>query len=76
MDMLEERIEQLRAQEELDSLRPDIDGRQVMERLGVAPGPVIGKALAHLLELRIDEGPLGEDEALRRLDKWWSEQGS
>ena len=76
MDMLEERIEQLRTQEELDSLRPDIDGRQVMERLGVGPGPVIGQALAHLLELRIDEGPLGEEEALRRLDKWWAEQQS
>ena len=74
MDMLEERIAHLRSQEELDSLRPDIDGRQVMEHLGIGPGPVVGKALAHLLDLRVDEGPLGEEEAFRRLDKWWSEQ--
>ena len=74
MDQLEERIAELRAQEELDAVRPDLDGRQVMERLGVSPGPVVGQALAFLLELRLDEGPLGEDEAGRRLDQWWAGQ--
>ena len=63
-----------RPQEELDAIRPDLDGRQVMEHLGVAPGPVVGQALEFLLELRLEEGPLGEEEAGRRLDAWWAEQ--
>ena len=73
MDMLEQRIAELREREELESLRPDIDGRQVMEHLGVRPGPLVGQALAYLLELRLEEGPLGEEEAFRRLDKWWAD---
>ena len=72
MDELEERIAQLREQEELDRIRPDLDGRQVMERLGIPPGPLVGEALAFLLELRLDEGPLGEDEAGHRLHEWWT----
>jgi poly(A) polymerase len=74
MDELEARIETLEAEEELKSIRPDLDGQAVMDRLGVAPGRVVGQALAFLLELRLEEGPLGEDEAGRRLDQWWSEQ--
>jgi len=74
MDELEERIEVLAAREELDAIRPDLDGRMVMEHLGVPPGPVVGRALAFLLEMRLDEGPLGEGEALARLDRWWAEQ--
>ncbi len=74
MDELEERIEALEAEEELRTIRPDLDGRQVMTHLGCAPGPVVGRALDHLLELRLDEGPLGEAEALRRLDAWWAAQ--
>ena len=72
MDALEARIAELREKEELDALRPDLDGRQVMEHLGVPPGPVVGEALRFLLELRIEEGPLGEEEATHRLDEWWS----
>lgn len=72
MDQLEERIARLREQEELDSLRPDVDGRQVMEHLGIRPGREVGEALAMLLEARIEEGPLGEEEAFRRLDQWWA----
>ncbi|HEX9260720.1 MAG TPA: CCA tRNA nucleotidyltransferase [Acidimicrobiales bacterium] len=72
MDELEERIAELAAQEELDAIRPDLDGNQVMTHLGVRPGPVVGEALAFLLELRLEEGPLGEDEARRRLDAWWT----
>ena len=71
MDGLEARIEELEAAEELRRIRPDLDGRQVMEQLGVGPGPVVGEALAFLLEARLDEGPLGEDEARRRLAAWW-----
>ena len=75
MDALEDRIAELREREELDALRPDLDGRRVMERLGVAPGPVVGEALSYLMELRIEEGPLGSEEAVRRLDAWWAARG-
>jgi len=74
MDELEARIAQLREQEELDAIRPDLDGAQVMAHLGIPPGRAVGEALSHLLELRMDEGPLGEEEALRRLDAWWAAQ--
>jgi poly(A) polymerase len=74
MDELEKRIEELRAEEELDSIRPELDGRQVMDHLGLAPGPEVGRALEFLLELRLEEGPLGEDDVLRRLDAWWAER--
>jgi poly(A) polymerase len=76
MDELEERIAELRASEELAAIRPDLDGVAVMKRLGVRPGRVVGAALAFLLELRLDEGPLGEEEAGRRLDAWWAEHAS
>jgi len=72
MDELEARIAQLREQEELDAIRPDLDGAQVMEHLGIPPGRAVGEALSFLLELRMDEGPLGEEEAFRRLDAWWA----
>ncbi len=72
MDTLEERIEVLAAREELSRIRPDLDGNQVMAHLGLAPGPVVGQALDFLLDLRLEEGPLGEEEALRRLDAWWA----
>jgi poly(A) polymerase len=71
MDELEARIADLRQQEELDAIRPDLDGAQVMEELGLSPGREVGRALAFLLELRLEEGPLGEDEARKRLTEWW-----
>ena len=74
MDELEVRIAQLRDQEELDAIRPDLDGAQIMEHLGIPPGRIVGEALGFLLELRMDEGPLGEEEAFRRLDGWWATQ--
>ena len=74
MERLEARIAKLREQEELDAIRPDLDGNQVMAHLGVPPGPIVGRALAHLLELRLDEGPLGEEMAYKRLDDWWADQ--
>jgi poly(A) polymerase len=72
MDELEARIAELAAQEELKAIRPELDGNQVMARLGLTPGPAVGEALAFLLELRLDEGLLGEDEAGRRLHAWWA----
>lgn len=74
MDELEARIAELREQEELARIRPDLDGREVMEHLGIEPGPLVGEALGHLLELRLDEGPLGREEAVRRLDEWWAQR--
>jgi poly(A) polymerase len=69
-DELEERIAALAEQENLDAIRPSLDGRQVMERLGVQPGPVVGEALAYLMELRMDRGPIPEEEAFELLDQW------
>jgi poly(A) polymerase len=71
MDALEARIAELRDREELAAIRPDIDGNRVMELLGIGPGRAVGEALDMLLEARLDEGPLGEDEAERRLRTWW-----
>jgi poly(A) polymerase len=75
MDQLEARIRALRKQEELDRIRPPLDGRQVMEYLGIAPGPLVGEALDYLLEMRLDEGPIPEPEAYRRLAAWADERG-
>jgi poly(A) polymerase len=74
MDALEARIAELREREELAAIRPDIDGNRVMELLGIGPGRAVGEALDMLLEARLDEGPLGEDEAERRLRSWWESQ--
>lgn len=76
MDELEDRIKELAAREELDKIRPDLDGQQVMQRLGIPPGPLVGEAMSFLLELRLDEGPLSEEEALGRLDEWWRNRPS
>ncbi len=71
IDELEARIEELAAKEELDKIRPPIDGNQVMQHLGLEPGPVIGEAMSMLLEHRLDEGPYSEEEAYALLDRWW-----
>jgi poly(A) polymerase len=70
MDELESRIAELREQEELHAIRPPLDGRQVMEVLGVAPGRVVGVALDALLEVRLDRGPRDESEAREVLVAW------
>jgi poly(A) polymerase len=70
IDELEERIEQLRMQEELDALRAPIDGYQVMDYLGIEPGPQVGEIMRALLEKRIEEGPYSEAEAFAVLDEW------
>lgn len=75
VDELEARIAELRRQEELDALRPAIDGNRIMAHLGVAPGPLVGEAWNHLLELRIERGPMTEEEALAELDRWADERG-
>jgi poly(A) polymerase len=71
---LEARIVEIRQREEIDSIRPDLDGEQIMSILDVEPGRIVGEARAFLMELRLDEGPLGEDEATKRLLAWASER--
>ena len=73
-DSLEARIVKLAAEEELASIRPDLDGNEIMEILGVKPGPMIGKAYEHLLELRLEHGPLGKERAREELTTWWAAQ--
>jgi poly(A) polymerase len=75
-DGLEERIAQLQQQEELDSIRPDLDGNQIMEILGIRPGPAVGQAYKHLLELRLENGPMTHDAAVAALKEWWAGQES
>lgn len=70
MDELEVRIAQLAQEEEIHKLRPDLDGVQIAAYLGVEPGRVIGEARTFLLDARIEDGPLGEEEAYKRLDAW------
>ena len=74
-DSLELRIEKLKEQEELDALRPDIDGKEIMEILGIKPSPLVGQAYDYLLELRIERGPLGKEAAQAELLKWWDANG-
>ncbi len=71
MDDLERRLVDLNEREALDAIRPELDGEMVMARLGLTPGREVGRALSFLLELRLEEGMLGEEEAGRRLDQWW-----
>lgn len=74
-DSLEERINILAAQEEIDAIRPDLDGEAIMEVLGIKPGKAVGVAYKFLMELRLDEGPLGAEESKVRLLDWWQTAG-
>jgi poly(A) polymerase len=69
-DDLERRIERIRAEEDLAAVRPDLDGNAIMELLGLAPGPDVGRAWRHLKELRLDRGPLSREEAEAELRRW------
>jgi poly(A) polymerase len=71
-DALEERIARLKKQEELDAIRPDLDGNEIMAILGITPGPAVGRAYRHLLALRMEHGPLAHDRAVDELKKWWA----
>ena len=74
-DELEQRIAALAEKEALDAIRPELDGTRIMEILGIPPGPLVGQAYRFLLELRLEEGIVGEDEAARRLRAWHTEGG-
>ncbi len=71
-DELEARIAVLAEQEELEAIRPDLDGNQIMQVLGIGPGREVGEAYRFLLELRMDRGPIGEDAAAEALTSWWA----
>ncbi len=73
-DDLERRIDELAAREDLERVRPDIDGNEIMQILGIPPGPQVGQAWNHLKELRLDRGPLDHDQAVEELWKWWNER--
>jgi poly(A) polymerase len=73
-DDIERRIADLAQQEQLDAMRPALDGNRIQEVLGLRPGPDVGRAYRFLLDLRLDEGVLDEAEAEQRLRDWWAEQ--
>jgi poly(A) polymerase len=73
MDEMEDRIAEVSAREELASLRPELDGQRVMELLNVPAGPAVGAAMEFLMDIRLEDGLLGEDVIIERLKKWWSE---
>jgi poly(A) polymerase len=72
---MEERIARLAEEENLAAIKPPLDGNQVMEHLGITPGPVVGEALGYLLEVRMDRGPIEEEEAYGLLDAWARDKG-
>ncbi len=74
-DTLEQRIAALKEQEELDAVRPDLDGNEIMQVLGIGPGPLVGRAYKHLLGLRMEQGPLGREAAIEELRRWYAEHG-
>jgi poly(A) polymerase len=74
IDELEERITDLSAREELDRIRPPIDGNDVMAHLGIDPGPLVGRLMDMLLERRLEDGPYSRDEAFAMLDEWKASQ--
>jgi poly(A) polymerase len=71
-DSLEERVEVLKEQEELDAIRPDLDGEEIMAILGIPPGREVGEAYRFLLAERMEHGPLGGDAAREALLAWWA----
>jgi poly(A) polymerase len=74
-DSLEQRIAELAAQEDLQRVRPDLDGNEIMAILGIPAGPQVGEAWKYLKELRLDRGPLDHDDAVAELQKWWNARG-
>ena len=68
------RLAELQAQEELDAIRPDLDGNEIMTLLGIPPGPLVGRAYKYLLGLRMERGPLGHDAAVAELHRWYAQE--
>ena len=74
MDEMEDRVRELKKKEDFDAIRPDINGNEIMDLLGLEPGPMIGKAYRHMLDYRLDNGPVDHDVAVAELKRWYSEQ--
>lgn len=75
MDEMEARVQVLQEQEDIAAIRPDIDGSEIMEILSLQPGPLVGKARKHMLDFRLDNGPVEHDIAVAELKRWAAEQG-
>lgn len=74
MDEMEERVKELKKQEDLNAIRPDLDGNEIMDLLNVKPGPVVGAAYKHMLNYRLDYGPVEHDEAVAELMRWYENE--
>jgi poly(A) polymerase len=73
-DTLERRIAELQRQEELDAVRPDLDGNEIMALLGIPPGREVGEAYRYLLALRMEQGPMGKEAAADAVTRWWAQR--
>ena len=76
MDEMEQRVRDLKEKEDFDAIRPDLNGDEIMQLLGIEPGPLVGKAYKHMLEYRLDNGPVERDVAVAELNRWYEEQQS
>ncbi|WP_442875649.1 CCA tRNA nucleotidyltransferase [Actinoallomurus sp. NBC_01490] len=74
-DDLERRIARLEKEEELAKIRPELDGHEIQQILDLKPGPAVGRAYKFLLDLRLDQGPIGKEAAAKALREWWRDQG-
>ena len=75
MDEMEERVRELKEKEDFDAIRPDIDGNEIMQLLGLEPGPMVGRAYKHMLEYRLDNGPVEREVAIEELKRWYAQIG-
>ena len=75
MDEMEQRVRDLKEKEDFDAIRPDLNGDEIMQLLSIEPGPMVGKAYKHMLEYRLDNGPVERDVAVAELERWYKEQG-
>jgi poly(A) polymerase len=74
MDEMEQRVRDLKEKEDFDAIRPDLDGNEIIEILGIEPGPMVGKAYKHMLEYRLDNGPVDHTVAVEELQRWYAGQ--
>lgn len=74
MDDMEARVIELKKREDIDAIRPDLDGNEIMQLLDLTPGLMVGKARKHMLEFRLDNGPVEHDEAVEELKRWYAQQ--
>lgn len=72
MDEMEERVRELKQQEDFDAIRPDLDGNEIMTLLGLEPGPMVGRAYKHMLDYRLDNGPVDHETAVAELNRWYA----